>query len=92
MKKEQIKYAIFFKESAKKEIEKISEPYFSKIETAITNLEENPRPQDCKKLKGTTNSYRIRVSNYRIIYTIEDDILTIEIIKIGHRKNIYKKK
>lgn len=84
------KYTIKFKDSAKKELSKISEPYFSKIEEHIFNLVEVPRPIGCKKLVGTKNSYRIRIADYRVIYTIEDNILTIEVIKIGHRKDVYK--
>lgn len=88
----QSNYTVFIKESAKKELEKIPEPYFSKIETTILNLEENPLPQGSKKLKGTSSSYRVRVSNYRIVYTIDNAVLLVEIIKVGHRKAVYKKK
>ena len=50
----------------------------------------NARPNGCKKLKGVKNSYRIRVGDYRIIYKIVDNLLVIEIVAIGHRKDIYK--
>lgn len=56
---------------------------------AIENLAENPRPKGYKKLKGRTG-YRIRVGNYRIIYEIFDDILLIDVIDLGHRKDIYE--
>ena len=56
---------------------------------AIENLAENPRPKGYKKLKGRTG-YRIRVGNYRIIYEIFDDILLIDVIELGHRKDIYE--
>jgi mRNA interferase RelE/StbE len=69
-------------------LEKISEPYYTNIKRAILKLANNPRPQGYKKLKGR-DGYRIRVANYRIIYDTFDNILLIEVIEIGHRKEIY---
>jgi len=82
-------YSITIKKSAVKVLEKINEPYFSLIKQAIYALAHNPKPQGYKKLKGR-DGYRIRVSDYRIIYEILDDILLVNIINIGHRKNIYE--
>jgi len=63
----------------------------AQVSKAIDNLKENPRPVGCKKLKGETDYlWRVRVGNYRIIYTIEDVIKVIEIRKVGHRKDIYE--
>lgn len=81
-------YSIYLKKSAIKALEKIDEPYYSNIKEAIYNLSSNPRPSGCKKLKGR-DGYRIRVGNYRIIYDIFDSTLIIEVVNIGHRKNIY---
>ncbi|MBC7652260.1 MAG: type II toxin-antitoxin system RelE/ParE family toxin [Deinococcales bacterium] len=72
-----------------KSFSKIVEPNYSKIKRAIFGLAENPRPNGYKKLKGR-DGYRIRVADYRIIYEIFDDILTIDVIDLGHRKDIYK--
>jgi mRNA interferase RelE/StbE len=82
-------YSLNFSKQALKELEKITEPYYSSIKQAIANLTENPRPQGYKKLKGR-ESYRIRVSNYRVIYNIFDNQLIVDIITLGHRKDIYK--
>jgi mRNA interferase RelE/StbE len=71
-----------------KSLEKINEPYYSKIKTAILNLAKNPRPTGYKKLKGR-DGFRIRVAHYRIIYDIFDNILTVDVIDLGHRKDIY---
>jgi mRNA interferase RelE/StbE len=61
------------------------------ISKAIDNLEENPRPIGCKKLKGESEYlWRIRVGKYRVIYAIEDTIQIVEVRKIGHRKDIYE--
>ncbi len=70
-------------------LEKINEPFYSKIKTAILKLSNNPRPNGYKKLRGR-NGYCIRVGNYRIIYEIFDDFLIIEVIDLGHRKDIYE--
>lgn len=82
-------YKITIKKSAVKSLEKIPEPYYSNIKAAILSLIENPRPKGYKKLKGR-DGYRIRVGNYRIIYEIFDTILLIDIIALGHRKDIYE--
>lgn len=82
-------YAINFKKRAIKDLEKINEPFYSNIKQAIYNLADEPRPTGFKKLKGR-DGYRIRVGNYRIIYDIYDQELIIEIIALGHRKDIYK--
>lgn len=82
-------YQIAIKNSAIKSLAKIPEPYFSALKNSIYALAENPRPTGCKKLKGR-DSYRIRVADYRVIYEIADKVLSIEVIAIGHRRNIYE--
>jgi mRNA interferase RelE/StbE len=82
-------YSLNFSKQALKELERINEPYFSNIKLAITELTLNPRPQGFKKLKGR-DGYRIRVNHYRIIYNIFDNQLVVDIIKLGHRKDIYE--
>ncbi len=72
-----------------KALEKINEPYYSSIKEAIYSLADNPRPLGYKKLKGR-DGYRIRVANYRIIYDISDDVLRVDVITLGHRKDIYE--
>lgn len=81
-------FTLNFSKRAFKELNKINEPHYSNIKIAIINLTEDPRPKGYKKLKGR-NGYRIRIGNYRIIYEIFDSELLIDIIDIGHRKNIY---
>jgi len=82
-------YQITLKKKAIKAMISINEPYYSNIKKAIYSLAENPRPQGYKQLKGR-NAFRIRVNDYRIIYEIFETILVIDIIDIGHRKDIYK--
>lgn len=82
-------YSIEVRKNVFKTLGKINEPYYSAIKKAIYNLAENPKPQGYKKLKGRSG-FRIRVGDYRIIYEIIDEILVIEIIDLGHRKDIYE--
>lgn len=81
-------YEVTLKKQAIKALEKINEPYYSNIKEAIYSLADNPRPSGCKKLKGR-DGYRVRVADYRIIYDIFDDLLTVDLIALGHRKDIY---
>lgn len=82
-------YVVNFKKQALKELGKINEPFYSNVKQAIYNLADNPRPQGYKKLKGR-DGYRIRVGNYRIIYEVFDFELQVDVITLGHRKDIYE--
>lgn len=82
-------YFLAFSKHAIKELENINEPFYTKIKEAIFSLTENPRPVGYKKLKGR-DGYRIRVGDYRVIYEIFDTELMIDIITLGHRKDIYE--
>jgi mRNA interferase RelE/StbE len=81
-------YQVTLRKSAVKALAKIDEPYYSKLKSAIYALGDDPRPTGCKKLKGR-DSYRIRIGDYRVIYDIFDKVLLIDVIDLGHRKEIY---
>ncbi len=81
-------YTIVLSNRSRKNLDKMSDAIANPIFKAIQNLAKNPRPFGYKKLKGKT-TYRIRVGDYRVIYDIKSEILVIEIIDVGHRKNIY---
>ena len=81
-------YAVTLRKSAIKSLTEVNEPYYSSIKKAIYSLADNPRPQGCKKLKGRSG-YRIRVGDYRIIYNIFDKELVVDVIALGHRKDVY---
>jgi mRNA interferase RelE/StbE len=83
------KYNIEIKRSAVKEIRKLPSSEIKKILSAIKTLENDPRPHGCIKLTQE-EKYRIRVGQYRILYSIEDEALVIYIVKIAHRKDVYK--
>lgn len=83
-------YRITLKASAQKELEKIQKALREKIIVAINGLAEEPRPTGCKKLVNFDNHFRIRVGEYRIIYKIFDKELIVDVIKVGHRKDVYR--
>ncbi len=83
------KYEISLKKSALKELEGIPKKELQKILKKIKALSSNPRPQGSQKLSHR-EQYRFRQGDYRIIYSIRDDNLTVHIIKVGHRKEIYR--
>ena len=57
----------------------------------LEDLASNPRPPGCKKLRGGDNEWRIRVGDYRLVYTIDDAKLLVEVTRIGHRSEVYKR-
>ena len=82
-------YKIQILKSADKTLRNVARKERVKIVEQISQLAEKPRPFGCKKLRGT-EFYRIRIGDYRVIYKIEDEVLLILVIRIGHRKDIYK--
>jgi mRNA interferase RelE/StbE len=83
-------YRIEWKSSALKEIRKLPHDALSRIIDAVEGLKENPFPHGSQKLAAGQASYRIRVGDYRVIYAVEAELLVIEIVKVGHRKDVYK--
>ena len=83
-------YRVLIKPSAVKEIEAIgSRKDRRRVVARIQQLAENPRPHGCQKLSGA-EKYRVRCGNYRIVYSIEDDGLVVIVVKVGHRRNVYR--
>jgi len=82
-------YNVFIKPSAAKELERIPLKDRRRVARRIAALAGDPRPPGCEKLTGE-NAFRIRQGNYRILYTVEDDVLTIVVIKVGDRKDVYR--
>ena len=82
-------YQLKIKKSAEKELAHLPIDTIIVIRDRILVLKSNPYPPGYKKLKGFKNLYRIRSGNYRIIYSVETNVLIIEILKIAHRRNAY---
>ena len=83
-------YSILLAPPAERQLKALAEPAQKRIVRRLRTLAANPRPQGVKKLVGEDDLYRIRESDYRIIYTIRDKELIVLVIKIGDRKEIYR--
>ena len=82
-------FEILFKESVWKDLRKVTKRHLKKILSQIEKLKDNPRPIGCEKLTGQ-ELYRVRQGKYRIIYSIQDEELTVWVIKVGHRSSVYR--
>ena len=85
-----VQYKVFFKKSVEKDFKSIPKKELLKILSKIKSLQGNPRPIGSEKLTGQER-YRLRQGRYRIVYSIQDYELTVWVVKVGHRKEIYKK-
>ena len=84
-----VAYKVDFKASVENDFAAIPKKDVKKILKRIVALAENPRPWGCEKLTGEER-YRLRQGRYRIVYSIRDDELTVWVVKVGHRKDIYR--
>jgi len=82
-------YKLLIKPTAGKEIEAVPKQDRRRIVAKITSLSRNPRPPGCEKLSGH-DQYRLRQGNYRILYEIQDLDLVVLVVKIGHRRDVYR--
>jgi len=83
-------YRIDVSATAERQLRKLEPEVRARIVDAIKNLAPNPRPRGSRKLRGYEDVFRIRTGMFRIIYSIEDDRLLIIILKVGHRREIYR--
>jgi mRNA interferase RelE/StbE len=82
-------YRIYFRKSVEKDFAAIPKSDLKKILHRIKGLGENPKPSGSEKMTGQER-YRVRQGHYRIVYSIQDRELTVWIVKVGHRKDIYR--
>lgn len=83
-------YAIQFKPAALRQLEKLPRDVQKRIAARIQELGEDPFPARCKKLVGEPNTWRLRVSDYRVIYQVRASILLVLVVNIGHRREVYR--
>jgi mRNA interferase RelE/StbE len=89
-------YTVEFTSRAEKDLGKLPKQIIAKILEKVDKLSDDPRPSGYKKLtdfhvsNAPDELYRIRIGNYRVIYSIEDEIITITIVKVAHRKEVYE--
>ena len=82
-------YSIVFKKSVAKDLRQIPQKDVQRILHRISSLALDPRPPSVEKLSGD-EKYRLRQGNYRILYVIEDDVITVTIVKVRHRRDVYQ--
>jgi mRNA interferase RelE/StbE len=83
-------YSVFIKPSAAKELEALPPNDLERIVSRIQALSTDPRPPGCVKISGQER-YRIRQGDYRMVYSVDDEQRTVLVVKIGHRKDVYRK-
>ena len=83
-------YRVQVLDSALRELEKLPKAQRDRIREHIRELAANPRPHGSIKLKGEDDLYRLRVGAYRVIYTIRDDELIVLVLRVGHRREVYR--
>jgi mRNA interferase RelE/StbE len=85
-------YSIEFSNRASKQFQALPQLVQERLVPHINALAETPRPPKVKKLVGEENLYRIRVGDYRIVYQIDDQLLLVLVLKIGHRSEVYRQR
>jgi mRNA interferase RelE/StbE len=83
-------YRIEFVPVANRQFRKLPRNIQARLRVRIDALSENPRPRGVEKLQGEDDLYRIRIGDYRVVYQIQDKVLLILVVKIGHRREIYR--
>jgi mRNA interferase RelE/StbE len=83
-------YSVELTRTAEKQLRRLAKRDRSRVVEAIEELAENPRPQGARKLQGYDDVYRIRVGHCRVVYEVFDDRIVVIVLKIGHRKDIYR--
>ena len=86
-----MRYEIRFKSSAWRAFRKPRGEEKGRLVAAIWGLADNPRPRGCRKLVGKRDLYRIRTGNWRVIYEVQEKTLVVLIIKLGHRREVYRR-
>jgi mRNA interferase RelE/StbE len=84
-------YKIEWKRSALKDLDKAPKDTLVRLIKAIGELETDPFPMGVRKLSGTDRYYRVRVGDFRVVYSVYPERLIIEIVRIGHRKDIFRR-
>ncbi len=83
-------YELLIERRAEKDMNKLDAPLFTLIASRIKSLSENPHPPGCRKLTGSQNDWRIRIGDFRVLYEIDSKAKTIRIMRIKHRRDVYR--
>lgn len=83
-------YRLEIRRAAERDLRRLSPAVFARLNRQILELREDPRPSGAKKLKGRLEGWRVRVGQYRILYEIDDEIQTVTIARVRHRRDVYR--
>ena len=86
------RYTVYLKPAAVRALKKLPREVLPRIARAINNLSTDPRPTGVTALQGDPGLLRIRVGDYRIIYTVKDAVLTVLVVTVGHRHDVYSRR
>ena len=86
-----MKYRIEWRPAAVKALESVPGDVARRIASRVGQLADNPRPHGSEKLAGGQDEYRVRIGDYRVIYSVHDGVLLILVLRIGHRREVYRR-
>jgi len=84
-------YEVLLERRAQRDIKKLPTEVFQRIIPHIKALAEDPKPPGCRKIAGSKNDWRIRIGEYRVIYEIDEHAEAVKVMRIRHRKEVYRK-
>lgn len=84
-------YSVFLVPATRKQVEELQKRDRQRVLDAIGSLREDPRPHGCEKLSAL-DKYRISVGDFRVVYTIDDTIVRVVVVRVGHRRDVYRRK
>jgi mRNA interferase RelE/StbE len=84
-------YKVALTSSAAKELQKLPTHLVARVFPRIEKLASNPRPPSCKKIQGGDREWRIRIGDYRVVYTVDEKNFFVEVTRIRHRKDVYQR-
>lgn len=85
-----VEYVVTFARSARRELEGFPRSVVTRVVTRIESLGISPRPASCRKLQGTGALYRIRIGDYRVIYSVDDEKRVVDVVAVRHRGDAYR--
>lgn len=83
-------YAVTLARSARKELEVLPAKLADRIFRVIERLEQDPRPEGCRKIQGSSDIWRLRVGDYRVVYSVSDRTRKVDVVAVRHRRDAYR--
>jgi len=83
-------YEVYLERTAERDLKRLSVKNFHRIIPQVKALAENPRPSGCRKISGSKSDWRVRVGDYRIIYEIDEKVKAVRVMRIRHRREVYR--